>query len=556
MRGAPPRGAAGGTDGRVSIPKAAMSERVDTSDEQLTARVRAGDHAALALLRRRHERAARALATSVLGDGAASDDAVSEAFARVLSRLLHGPDELAFRPLLLQTVGQVVESRVSARRRRDPAASPAPAVTGAGSGTSAGSGPGGSAEQIDLRERCDPSPLAHPYVELDVADQTALWHADVDVEPVREVADVLGIRPNEVPARLEESRDRLRRAYVRRHLRDETDVRCRSVAARLPDYLAGRLAHSAEDDIGDHLDECDRCHTLHVELADVGRGLRLVLVPAIVGLGVVIALALGGTFGTGDDLETPSTVRVEMADPSIPVTRPTVPVSTATSAAPVAPAPPSTGGPASPSPGEPGSSPASTVDVPVDGGHPPAEGDGSGGGGYEQVPPVTPPAPSTTTDEPGPSPSGADGAWVDPDLLVADQQPAGTTTTVPSTTSTTVLSGPLAPYELRVDAGAGLRGGTYSPLDFTLEGSFSPSQHVRLTFSLPSGSRFALRPSTKCARDGASLTCQWSAPPAGSSLADGFSVLVPSGTSEVVLEVRLEAGSGGTRTTTFTLPVR
>ena len=91
---------------------------VPPSDVELITASRASDPAAYAVLYQRHVVAARGLARRLMHGRAEADDAVAEAFARVLAQLKRGkgPDS-AFRPYLLTTVRRVACDRSRAEAR-------------------------------------------------------------------------------------------------------------------------------------------------------------------------------------------------------------------------------------------------------------------------------------------------------------------------------------------------------------------------------------------------------------------------------------------------------
>ncbi len=486
------------------------------------------------------------------------DDTVSEAFARVLSRLLAGPDELAFRPLLLQAVRQAADSRMAAtRHRRRPGAGDSSLAAGT--------------DVVDVDLEADPEvdlraeepglvlagALGPAYGELDVADQTALWHTDVEADRPRQVAEVLGIRRGEVRARVEQSRQRLRRAYVRRHLRDETDSQCQVTAAQLVDFLGGRLSRQAEDEVGEHLDGCDRCHTLYVELVDVGRGLRTFVVPAIVALCVMAILAMGGPFAGPGQPGTPSSITSEMADPTIVRPRPTTTVTTAPAPVTTAVVPVTT----APS--------ATTADtVAVDGTTTPAAGtttsttevtDATGATDTTGTPDttgstttdttattVTPPTTRGSTTTTTPVESGGSG-WLDPDMGQVGNSD-GVVIPDPDAQSAPVL-GNLGPYTVTVDGDVGPG---QSNVTVSLSNPGAAASGASLVLGLPASSGWIIRtadPNRPVA--GTPATSTWATLAASSLVSDQLTIYAPTG--PVILQATLTVGAS---TWTTTIVVR
>ncbi|MGI5418115.1 sigma-70 family RNA polymerase sigma factor [Actinomadura luteofluorescens] len=254
------------------------------SDAALISRIREGDDAAYGTLYERHLPAARGLAGHLAGREAA-EDAVQDAFAKVLSVLKRGggPDT-GFRPYLLTAVRRTVYDRQRADRRvhhtddieaydvEEPYADPA----------------------VEELER---SMVARAFRSLPERWQTVLWHTEVEAAKPAEVAPILGLTANGAAALAYRAREGLRLAYLQMHLNglDDGDA-CRPVLDKLGAYVRDALPGRDSRRVERHLDGCKRCKGLHGELAQVNTALRDVLGPLVLGSASTAYLASKGGF--------------------------------------------------------------------------------------------------------------------------------------------------------------------------------------------------------------------------------------------------------------------
>jgi RNA polymerase sigma factor (sigma-70 family) len=167
----------------------------ELTDDQLLARVRAGDRGAFGELWRRHEPDARAFARHLTHSNHEADDVVAEAFAKVL-RAIHGgagPTE-AFRPYLRTAVRRTWWRRSTVRPlaaldEDDRVAAPVPDDVG-----------------FD-------GAACRAFRRLNPRWQTVLWLADIQGRSSAEVGTALGLSPNAAAALIGRAREGLRRAY-------------------------------------------------------------------------------------------------------------------------------------------------------------------------------------------------------------------------------------------------------------------------------------------------------------------------------------------------------
>src|SRR5580693_1699036 len=214
-------------------PSAAGPELADPmppSDVELITASRASDPAAYAVLYQRHVVAARGLARRLMHGRAEADDAVAEAFARVLARLKRGggPDS-SFRPYLLTTVRRVAYDRFKAEGKL--------VVSG-------------EMEAFDLGVPfTDPAiaglertMIVRAFASLPERWRTVLWHTEIEGARPAEVAALLGLTANGVAALAYRAREGLRQAYLQMHLSGVIRSECRPVAGKLGAFVRGGLA--------------------------------------------------------------------------------------------------------------------------------------------------------------------------------------------------------------------------------------------------------------------------------------------------------------------------
>lgn len=227
-------------------------------DDELLARVRAGQPAALGSLFERHVDAALRLAR-YLAPPHESDDIVSEAFACVLDQIRRGrgPDR-AFRAYLMTSVRHEAYRRNRLRKRFVP-------TEDLGAMSDAAS----PEEGIDGFER---SIVRDAFTSLPTRWRTVLWHLDVEGRKPREIASTLGISANGVSALAYRARAGLREAYLRHHLRPGRPDRADGCEGRRPEIAALLRAHQSSRERArtlEHLNRCVSCLMAYIELKEV-----------------------------------------------------------------------------------------------------------------------------------------------------------------------------------------------------------------------------------------------------------------------------------------------
>lgn len=248
------------------------------SDAELIAAARLDDHGAYGELFRRHGDAARAAARALVGRRADFDDLVAEGFARVLNAIRRGGGpEQAFRPYLLTCLRNVFYDRARTDAHLDPLGE-MPDVVDAALEARAASGD-------------DRALVARAFATLPERWQLVLWHTEIEGRSAAEVAPLIGLAPNAVAALAYRAREGLREAYLQAHVHRTPPAACGEARLRLAGYARESLSTRDREMVDTHLERCDRCRAILVELRDVAGSLRSVVAPAI--LGAPLAAYLG-----------------------------------------------------------------------------------------------------------------------------------------------------------------------------------------------------------------------------------------------------------------------
>ncbi|MDQ0726464.1 sigma-70 family RNA polymerase sigma factor [Microbacterium sp. W4I20] len=246
------------------------------SDAHLLRLSREGDRRAFSELWRRHAPTAVAYARSLGAAPPDPEDVVSDAFVRILQLLRtgKGPEE-RFRPYLLTTV----RNTWLTASRRAPATVPLDAAED----------PPSRIGTVDIEAMVNSAALSEAFCALPERWQHALWLSEVEQLPPREIAEVLGLRPNAVAALTYRARDGLRKAWIGAHLRrapaGSDHVR---VIELLGSHVQGDLGPRPQKFVDEHLASCGECRAAESEARHLARAITLG--PLLVGgAGLVIA---------------------------------------------------------------------------------------------------------------------------------------------------------------------------------------------------------------------------------------------------------------------------
>ena len=249
------------------------------SDAELITAARTGDDRAFGELFKRHEVAARAAARSMTRSRADIDDLVAEAFTRVLQALRAGRGpEVAFRPYLLTCVRNAFYDRTRKDKRIEFTDEPEDTLNV-------------SLMDMSASEE-DRALIVQAYASLPERWQLALWHTEVEGRSASEVGTLLGIAPNAVAALTYRAREGLRQAYLQAHLQQATPEECRACRPNLGAYVRDGLATRDRRKVDLHLDSCEACSALLVELRETNTHLRAILIPLLLGVPAVKYLGL------------------------------------------------------------------------------------------------------------------------------------------------------------------------------------------------------------------------------------------------------------------------
>ncbi|MEY9847688.1 RNA polymerase sigma factor (sigma-70 family) [Streptacidiphilus sp. BW17] len=278
-------------------------EPLTTSDADLTAAVRAGDDAAYEELYRRHVAAVRRYARTCCRDSFTAEDLAGEVFARTLQALRagKGPD-IAVRAYLLTAVRNIAASWTRGDRREQLIDDfQLFATNNAVVATVDVTDPGADARAMT---GVDQSLIVRAFLNLDADDRLLLWHTEVEQEPPREVAVLLGKTANATAVQAHRARERLATAFLQAHISDTQASDCEQHAAKLGGFARGQLGKRASTDVRAHLQECDRCSAAYLELVDLNHSLRELLPSGLLvwlgsGYFTVLAAGLAGAATAG-----------------------------------------------------------------------------------------------------------------------------------------------------------------------------------------------------------------------------------------------------------------
>lgn len=243
------------------------------SDAALADRARDDDTAAFAELWRRHA-SAGTMAARQFATIADPQDIVSEAYLRILRVLQQGggPHE-AFRPYLYRTIRNIALDW----RSRHPSVS--------------------LDETAELVEDGDPIEVtvlenavtSEAFEKLPERWQAVLWYLEVEGMSPTDAAPHLGLSPNATSALAARANEGFKRAWLQAHVNDRSvPAECRWTTERMSGYVRHSLTRRARARFDRHLDECDRCALLVLEIGELDGQLASMLLP----------LALGATAGS------------------------------------------------------------------------------------------------------------------------------------------------------------------------------------------------------------------------------------------------------------------
>src|SRR3954447_10380620 len=261
-----------------------VKELESSDDAELLAAVRNGNDAAFGELYRRYVGAGRAAARSLTRSSADTDDAVAEAFARVLAVMRRGGGpEIAMRPYLMTVVRNVCFDRAHARDRETLPGEPQVVAALDDLPT--------SYQNADLDHFAEANLVGRAFSSLSDRWKHVLWQTDIEGRTPRELADELDLAPTAVAALAFRAREGLADAYPAAHVTHRPTAQCDREPSELARYVRNRMRSKEQITFRAHLDQCHRCTEAVEELRVVSRPLRALQWPALLG---APALTYGG----------------------------------------------------------------------------------------------------------------------------------------------------------------------------------------------------------------------------------------------------------------------
>jgi RNA polymerase sigma factor (sigma-70 family) len=264
---------------------------IDTTDQDLLARVRSGDTSAFGDLYAHHSAAAHRAARRIVRDQHVAEDLVSESFARVFSALKsdNGPRGDLF-PYLLVTMRNVAATWGRDTGRWTPV------------GDDLAFQP---RDARDVAEGADAAPVDQLAVTLTSSAfttlprrwRTVLWYLEVEGESATEVGQRLGLTDVAVRQLARRAREGLREAYLTAYLGGAPAVGAHIPSNDLVQMARGKIAARRRVQVESHLDTCPQCTRMLLEAAEENSTLRALAIPFYVAAGLAIAKAFGSVSG-------------------------------------------------------------------------------------------------------------------------------------------------------------------------------------------------------------------------------------------------------------------
>lgn len=244
-----------------------MTINTEISDEELIRSSRAGDGGALEALFNRHHDAGLRYARRLMANKADADDVAQEAFLKVAAAMERGSGpEVMFRPYLLKTVRTVAADRWNEQAKETP-------VDGTGDT------PVDDPSLEAVLDRDDPGLAMKAFQSLPVRWMTVLWHAEVEREPPRRIAPILGMEPGAVSALLLRARKGLREAYLNAYAESPPRAGCEPTFPYLAATVLGTGSARDQRKVKEHTRDCEDCAKVLAELTNVGSTMRGILAP-------------------------------------------------------------------------------------------------------------------------------------------------------------------------------------------------------------------------------------------------------------------------------------
>ncbi|WP_247041165.1 RNA polymerase sigma factor [Arthrobacter rhizosphaerae] len=263
-----------------------MHEIAQVADEDLIRSSRDGDRTALEVLYNRHHDAGLKFARRLMGNKADADDVTQEAFLKVVAAMERGNGpETAFRPYFLRAVRTAAADHWEGQAKETPT-------------DNTGDTPVEDASLASVLHRDNPELVMKAFQSLPLRWMTVLWHAEVEREPPRKIAPILGMEPGAVSALLLRARKGLREAYLSAYVEAPLRSDCEPTFPYLAATVLGTSSARDRRKVNEHARDCEDCAKVIAQLTDVGATMRGIVAPFV----LLVPVLGGARFSLQDHL--------------------------------------------------------------------------------------------------------------------------------------------------------------------------------------------------------------------------------------------------------------
>ncbi|MFC4224770.1 RNA polymerase sigma factor [Lysinibacter cavernae] len=256
------------------------------TDAVLCDRVRHGDVVAFTELYNRNYENGIRYALHLVRDRRDAEDLLSEAFERILGVLNRGkgPTE-SFRAYLNMVLRNlhIRAVDVATVALPDDADNYLPQL-----------------QELDRNEEMGERELVYEaFRQLPERWQSVLWLIEVDGLDLSDVGAKIGMNANAVAQLALRARDGLKVAYLSLHAEQMPSGECHAMAEKLARFVRNQSGKRDSVSVQNHLDGCEACRRSVERMSDVGKQMRAVVAPLILGgSGVGLAAFAGGSSGS------------------------------------------------------------------------------------------------------------------------------------------------------------------------------------------------------------------------------------------------------------------
>lgn len=246
-----------------------VHEAAETADDDLILSSRDGDRTALEVLYNRHHDAGLRFARRLMGNKPDAEDVTQEAFLKVVAAMERGNGpETAFRPYFLRAVRTAAADHWAGQAKETPT-------------DDTGDTPVEDVSLASLLHRDNPELVMKAFQSLPLRWMTVLWHAEVEREPPRKIAPILGMEPGAVSALLLRARKGLREAYLSAYVEAPLRSDCEPTFPYLAATVLGTSSARDRRKVNEHTRDCEDCAKVLAQLTDVGATMRGIVAPFV-----------------------------------------------------------------------------------------------------------------------------------------------------------------------------------------------------------------------------------------------------------------------------------